>query len=107
MSQSIRTKLLSLHAELEALSEAASDNRKPVALDQQSVGRLSRMDSLQVQAMDKAQEQARRKSILRINAALQRLETEDYGYCVTCDEPIGKKRLELDPATPLCIACAK
>ncbi len=103
----IKTRLLAMKAEIEALSEAARDNRKPVSLDQQSVGRLSRMDSLQVQAMDQAQEQARRKRIVRINAALARLEAGDYGYCVTCDADIAPKRLKFDPSTPLCIECAR
>lgn len=105
--EEVRKRLVSLRDDLETLSDQALGNRKPVALDQQSVGRLSRMDSLQVQAMDMAQEQARRKQIIRITAALERLDNDDYGYCVTCDEPIGAKRIELDPATPLCIKCAK
>ena len=103
----IRQKLTALYDETLALSEAAKENRKPVALDQQSVGRLSRMDSLQVQAMDKAQDAARQKKRLTIKAALKRLDAGDYGYCVTCDEPIGEKRLDLDPSVPLCISCAK
>jgi len=94
-------------AELDALSQAASDNRKPVALDQQSVGRLSRMDSLQVQAMDNAAEQLRKKKRLRIGAALARIDAGDYGYCMTCDEKISEKRLQLDPSMPLCIECAR
>jgi len=102
-----KQRLLKMKREVADLSEAAKNNRKPVALDQQSVGRLSRMDSLQVQAMDQAAEQRRRRDVLRIDAALERIETDDYGYCVTCDEEIGARRLELDPATPLCINCAK
>jgi len=102
----IKKTLLSQRSDIQALCEAAKDNRRPVALDQQSIGRLSRMDSLQVQAMDKAQDAARQKQILRINAALTRLDAGDYGYCVTCDEPIGEKRLALNPAVPLCIQCA-
>ena len=103
----IRKKLTALYDETLALSEAAKENRKPVALDQQSVGRLSRMDSLQVQAMDKAQDATRQKKLLKIKAALKRLDAGDYGYCVTCDEPIGEKRLDLDPSVPLCISCTK
>lgn len=106
-SAAIRETLLALRKELEDLSHSASDNRRPVALDQTSVGRLSRMDSLQVQAMDHAQEQARRKRIVRIDAALNRLESGDYGYCVTCDEEISAKRLNADPSTPLCLDCAQ
>jgi len=102
----MRNRLETRKAELLALNAKAAENRKPIALDPQSVGRLSRIDSLQVHAMDMAQEQARRRQIVKIDAALQRLETGDYGYCVTCDEAIGERRLELDPATPLCITCA-
>ena len=99
--------LLKMKREIADLSDAAKSNRKPVALDQQSVGRLSRMDSLQVQAMDQAAEQRRRRDVLRIDAALERIEADDYGYCVTCDEEIGAKRLALDPATPLRTNCAE
>lgn len=103
----IRQKLIAKKQELERLSDGAQERRKPVQLDQQSVGRLSRMDSLQVQAMDLAQEKARRKMIVRIDAALQRLDDGDWGYCVTCGNDISPQRLELDPSTPLCIACAR
>ena len=99
--------LLIRKTELENLRAQAQDNRKPIALDQTSVGRLSRMDSLQIQAMDKAADTARAKQILRINTALIRIDMDDFGYCVTCDEEIASKRLELDPSTPLCINCAR
>ena len=44
--------------------------------------------------------------LARIAGALERLEQGEYGYCVNCSEPIAPKRLELDPATPLCVNCA-
>ena len=100
----IRETLTALKAELVALSEGADDDRKPVELDQQSVGRLSRMDSLQVQA--KAADARRAQEIRRIDAALQRLEEGDYGWCVECGEAIEVKRLEIDPAAPRCSGCA-
>jgi len=102
-----KKRLLEMLAELENLSTQARDNRKPVTLDQQSVGRLSRMDSLQMQAMDQAQEQQRRKTMLRIKTTITRIEHGDFGYCVTCDELIAEKRLIFDPSTPLCISCAR
>lgn len=101
-----RTALLDLRAELLALSEAADEDRKPVELDQQSVGRLSRMDSLQVQAMAKAADARRAMELRRIDAALERLEEGDYGYCVECGEEIETKRLDVDPAAPRCAGCA-
>jgi len=88
------------------LQETADEAAKTVELDQSSVGRLSRMDALQGQAM--SQERARRRQIelQKIAAALRRIEAGDYGFCVRCGEDIADKRLELDPAAPLCIDCA-
>ena len=101
-----RERLLAQKAELLDLSQSAHDDRKPVELDQQSVGRLSRQDSLQVQAMAKAAEARRAQEIRRIDAALQRVEDDEYGWCAECGEAIEDKRLELDPAAPRCAACA-
>jgi DnaK suppressor protein len=98
-----------LEAELVALaaaSEAAASERKPVDLDQQSVGRLSRMDALQVQAMAQAVEGRRQGREARIKAALKRLDEDEYGYCAACGEDIPAKRLELDAATARCVGCS-
>lgn len=75
-------------------------------LDQQSVGRLSRMDAMQRQAMAQANERARTAELVRIEQALRRVEDGDYGWCVTCGEAIAPKRLEIDPAAAVCVACA-
>ncbi len=99
-------RLIALKDELAALSETAAEDRKPVSLDQQSVGRLSRQDSLQVQAMAKAANARRAGELRRIDAALHRIEEGEYGWCVECGEAIGEKRLEIDPAAPRCRACA-
>jgi DnaK suppressor protein len=91
---------------LRAESERTRADRSPVLLDQQSVGRLSRMDALQQQAMASAQD-ARRKARLRaIKAALARLEAGDFGWCEDCGEFIGTKRLDLDPTLMRCVSCA-
>ena len=55
--------LLSRRAELEHLAETRRDDRRPVELDQTRVGRLSRMDALQSQAM--AVETERRRPFLQ------------------------------------------
>jgi DnaK suppressor protein len=104
--EAIRTRLRAERAMLEQVSQEAAELRAPVDLDQQSVGRLSRMDSLQVQAMALATEERRRQQIARIDAALKRLDEGTYGECVICGETIAPKRLELDPAVPTCITCA-
>ena len=87
-------------------SAGAKHQRDPVELDQQSVGRLSRMDALQVQAMAQETERRRQARILALNAALKRIEDDEYGYCAACGEEIAEARLNLDPACATCIDCA-
>ena len=92
---------------LRAASAGTSADRAPVELDQQSVGRLARMDAMQVQAMAAAVDVRRGGRIAAITAALRRLEGEDFGWCDACGELIGLPRLDLDPVTCRCIACAR
>ena len=101
-----RQALQALKRETENLSRIAKDNSATVELDQQSVGRLSRMDALQREAMAEASERARSVELHKINAALQRIEDGEYGYCLECGDEISKQRLAVDPAASHCIKCA-
>ncbi|WP_455234635.1 TraR/DksA family transcriptional regulator [Thiogranum longum] len=101
-----RERLLHQQQELLVLKQTGEDAVKTVELDQTSVGRLSRMDALQGQAMSRERERRRHIELQKIAAALRRIEQGDYGYCARCGEEIAVKRLELDPAVALCIACA-
>ncbi|WP_316861611.1 TraR/DksA family transcriptional regulator [uncultured Cohaesibacter sp.] len=92
--------------EISALSELSQEARQTVALDQQSVGRLSRMDALQNQAMAEETQRRRILELQRIEQAVKRLEDGDYGYCIECDAEIPLKRLEIDPTAVLCVECA-
>ena len=93
-------------ADLRAQSEMTAEGRAPVTLDQQSVGRLSRMDALQSQAMAQATEKRRHQRLSQIEAAFRRMEAGEYGYCATCGEAIAGKRLTADPAAHLCVGCS-
>jgi DnaK suppressor protein len=94
------------------LSELSQENalgrnsQSVVTLDQQAVGRLSRMDALQSQAMAKAQQTRRDIMAQRLRSALARVNADDYGECEDCGEWIAPKRLELDPTATKCISCA-
>ncbi|MGQ4879717.1 TraR/DksA family transcriptional regulator [Billgrantia sp. LNSP4103-1] len=88
-------------------SDESKESRATVMLDQQSVGRLSRMDALQGQAMAKAEEERRQLAMRRIDAALARLDRGEFGECIECGEWIAVKRLEWDPTVLKCIHCAE
>ena len=104
--ETFKLQLLRLQEELFVLKATGEDASRVVELDQTSVGRLSRMDALQGQAMSKEQGRRREIELQKISAALKRIEAGDYGDCLACDEPIAIKRLTLDPAATLCITCA-
>ncbi len=104
--EDFRKRLLEEQRALLSLQEAGEEATKTVELDQSSVGRLSRMDALQGQAMSQETERRRKLELQRIASALERIETGDYGHCLQCEAEIDVRRLEFDPATPLCIECA-
>ena len=103
----MKARLLEARTELVDTSKASAESRRPVELDQSRVGRVSRMDALRDQAMAVESERRRGIEITRIDAALARIEGGDYGYCLVCEDDIEIKRLEFDPATPVCITCAR
>jgi DnaK suppressor protein len=74
--------------------------------DRISVGRLSRIDAMQMQAMALAAQRRRAAERQRIDAALKRLDEGEFGYCLTCGEEIAGARLEHDPSVANCIQCA-
>ena len=104
--EALRRVLTREHEAILELSAVSAEGRRPVELDQQSVGRLSRMDALQVQAMAKAVEIRRRGRLKLIDAALRRLDEGDYGTCTECGEDIPARRLATDPTIARCIDCA-
>lgn len=92
-------------AETDAEDALGEDGQKVVTLDQQSVGRLSRMDALQNQAMAKATQTRRNSERKRLTAALARMDEGEYGFCEDCGEDIPLGRLRIDPAAALCVSC--
>ena len=103
----MKQRLLDRRKELEHVIESRAETQTESELDQQRIGRLSRMDALQAQAMAKAAGERREIMLRRISAALTRLDRGEYGRCQSCEEPIHPKRLEVDPTAPLCTACAQ
>jgi DnaK suppressor protein len=47
-----------------------------------------------------------RRDLREIEAALERIETGEYGFCQGCESPIREVRLHAIPWARLCIRCA-
>ncbi len=86
--------------------ESGKNAAGTVKLDQTSVGRLSRIDALQSQAMLQEATRRREQSLRDISTALIKIESEDYGFCEDCGEEIAEKRLLIYPTVYLCIDCS-
>ncbi|MDC0358610.1 TraR/DksA C4-type zinc finger protein [Oligoflexia bacterium] len=100
----LRETLRKLEAEIEAYLASSADSAKPVELDQQLMGRLSRMDAIQQQEMHKANRRNYQARLLRVKYALNQ-DNDEYGVCTRCGEDIGYKRLTVQPESTSCIQC--
>ena len=105
--ESLKTRLMEQRAALLDVAASTREAAQTVELDQSRVGRVSRIDALQAQAMAKESDRRRLLALQRIGNALQRIEDGNYGNCLSCDQPIMENRLKVDPAALLCIDCAK
>ena len=45
------------------------------------------------------------RHLREINDALHRMDTEQYGICLECEEPISTKRLDAVPWAKYCVTC--
>lgn len=104
--EEFRALIASRQAQLLLVEGEGERSRETVELDQTRVGRLSRMDALQQQAMAKESGRRRQVELTRLSGALQRLDDGEFGYCLRCDELIAVARLRIDPGATLCIGCA-
>jgi DnaK suppressor protein len=102
----VRARLAARIAELDALERATEGDATPLELDQTAIGRLSRMDAMQVQAMAAASQRMRAAERVRIAATLKGLDEGEYGWCLQCGEAIAPARLDTDPTLATCVKCA-
>jgi DnaK suppressor protein len=80
------------------------EGSKPVELST-PIGRLSRMDAMQQQEMTKAGRSKLETTLLQTRASLEAYRKGNYGYCRSCEEPIGYRRLKARPGAPFCLSC--
>ncbi len=95
-----RDRLVEMRDEILADMEGARDDlrdneRTPDELDRAAVEE-SRLLSMRVQEREG-------RLLRKIDAALHRIDTGDYGYCEVSGEPIGLPRLLARPTATLCI----
>ena len=102
----LRTGLAERREVLERIARTNDEAGAVVELDQARIGRLSRMDALQSQAMALEIRRRNARELAGIGKALERIDSGEYGFCLRCEEAIGLARLRANPTATLCIQCA-
>lgn len=98
-----------LKAELQEIELAVDGSEQAagtVMLDQASIGRVSRIDAIQQQAMAVGFQNRLLLRKRRVQAAIDRIANGTYGHCCECEELMESLRLESDPAILFCKDCA-
>ena len=98
--------LLDLQSEVLGVAELVDDTSAVVELDPNSIGRLSRMDAMQNQAMAQAGSLRQEEQLRLIESAIERIDVGYYGRCLECDDWVAVARLHANPMTHHCIRCA-
>ena len=103
-TKTLKAILEELERDLAYLLEATLENDQPVDLEQ-PIGRVSRIDAIQQRKMQSASRSAQKIQLSQVRRALEALRDDEYGFCRRCEEPIGLRRLQIQPEAPFCVRC--
>ena len=103
--ENLKAVLQELKKSLSQHLKQSRDDTAPVKLDQQSVGRVSRIDAIQQQQMAIASHEQSAQQLKMVEIALEKISNGDFGYCENCAEPILFARLQAQPTASLCLSC--
>lgn len=92
-------------AELRELLNSQEETAKPITPDA-AVGRLSRVDAMQIQQMSMEVRRQREALLSRLERSLRLIDEGNYGTCPKCEADIAIKRLEAVPDAIFCFDCA-
>jgi DnaK suppressor protein len=98
----IQSRLDAIESELAATAESS----EPVSPDV-SIGRLSRLDSMQMQQMALAGRRRLEEERARLREAKIRIDSGKFGTCLLCGGEIATERLEIQPDATACMPCLK
>lgn len=105
--EAFKNSLMAIQAELQQREQHNKAALDTVELDQNRMGRLTRMDALQGQQMAQESERRRLQQLKQVAGALYRIQQGEYGLCFKCDTDIAVERLRFDPTITRCIACSE
>lgn len=100
LKEKIAAEIETLKADIDALR----DSIKPIPPDA-AIGRLTRMEMIGNKGICEANFRSAQTKLSKLESALKRIDSVDFGICVECEEPIPLKRLMIVPETLRCVHC--
>ena len=104
--QEIREKIKEEIVNTEQAILEYKDLSKPVSLDS-SIGRISRMDAINNKTINEAALRKAQEKLSKLNQALNKVGSKDFGICIKCKQPIPLGRILLMPESLRCVNCAR
>jgi len=101
----LKDKMLSDINKLKANIVALKELTKPIA-PENSIGRVSRMDAINNKSVNEAALRQAELKMNKLQLALKKLDTKNFGICSACKGSIPLPRLMYMPESSHCVACA-
>ncbi|NNE54683.1 MAG: TraR/DksA family transcriptional regulator [Flavobacteriales bacterium] len=105
-NQEIREKI---ELEIDKTNKLISEYKemsKPVS-PENAIGRISRMDAINNQSITESALRQAKNKLIKLNQALDKVGTKDFGICIKCHKPIPVGRILLMPESNKCVTCAR
>ena len=101
LERHIRHRIDSVNGDIDAFKVLT----RPVPPDN-AIGRLTRMEAINSKSINEAALRKARATRSLLEKALRTIDSDDFGLCRACEEPIAFARLMAMPEAALCVACA-
>ncbi|TVP78867.1 MAG: hypothetical protein EA353_07550 [Puniceicoccaceae bacterium] len=106
VQETFRPRIEARLAEIAATLASTKEDTEAIAPDV-AIGRLSRLDSMQMQQMALGMQSRMREEVKQLKEALRRIDFGRYGTCDLCRQDIPMERLEFQPDATVCVACLR
>jgi len=103
--QRLRQKIASHILKTQDDIEDIEKNTQPIS-PENSIGRVSRMDAINNKSVMEAALRNKKSKLSKLKIALSKIDSEDFGVCSMCKNPIQQGRLMFMPESTKCIRCA-
>jgi DnaK suppressor protein len=101
-----KQKILEEISRTEKLINNYRETTKPIPPDE-AIGRITRMDAIVNKGVAEASLRQAQTRLTQLRMVLSNIDSDDFGVCQNCGEPIAPARILAIPETSYCVHCAE